>query len=56
MGCGTWGGMITSVNVSLRHYLNTTWVSRTIPEDRPSDEQLFGDFYDAALEELELSR
>ena len=50
MGCGTWGGNITSENVSLRHYLNTTWVSRTIPEDRPSDEELFGDFYDAALE------
>ena len=47
MGCGTWGGNITSENVSLRHYLNTTWVSRTIPEDRPSDEELFGDFYDA---------
>ena len=56
MGCGTWGGNITSENVSLRHYLNTTWVSRTIPEDRPSDEELFGDFYDAALEEMELSR
>ena len=51
MGCGTWGGNITSENVSLRHYLNTTWVSRTIAEDRPSDEELFGDFYDAALEE-----
>ncbi|MFC8683440.1 aldehyde dehydrogenase family protein [Microbacterium ureisolvens] len=50
MGCGTWGGNITSENVSLRHYLNTTWVSRTIAEDRPSDEDLFGDFYDAALE------
>ena len=50
MGCGTWGGNITSENVSLRHYLNTTWVSRTIAEDRPSDEELFGDFYDAALE------
>ena len=50
MGCGTWGGNITSENVSLRHYLNTTWVARTIEEDRPSDEELFGDFYDAALE------
>jgi len=50
MGCGTWGGNITSENVSLRHYLNTTWVSRTIPEDRPSDEELFGDFFDPALE------
>ncbi|MHC2999763.1 aldehyde dehydrogenase family protein [Microbacterium sp. HJ5] len=53
MGCGTWGGNITSENVSLRHYLNTTWVSRTIAEDRPTDRDLFGDFYDPALEETE---
>ena len=50
MGCGTWGGNITSENIALRHYLNTTWVARTIAEDRPSDEELFGDFYDADLE------
>lgn len=53
MGCGTWGGNITSENVSLRHYMNTTWVSRAIAEDRPSDEELFGEFYDAALEKTE---
>ncbi len=52
MGCGTWGGNITSENISLHHYLNTTWVSRSIAEDRPSDEELFGDFYDAAFEEV----
>ena len=50
MGCGTWGGNITSENVHLKHYLNTTWVSVPIPEDKPSDEELFGDFYDATLE------
>ena len=48
--CGTWGGNITSENVHLKHYLNTTWVSVPIPEDKPSDEELFGDFYDATLE------
>ncbi len=51
MGCGTWGGNVTSENVHLKHYLNTTWVARPIPEDKPSDEELFGDFYDAALEQ-----
>ena len=50
MGCGTWGGNVTSENVHLKHYLNTTWVSVPIPEDKPSDEELFGDFYDATLE------
>jgi sulfoacetaldehyde dehydrogenase len=50
MGCGTWGGNITSENITLKHYLNTTWVARPIPEDRPSDQELFGDFYDPELE------
>lgn len=50
MGCGTWGGNIISENVSLKHYLNTTWVSRPIPEDRPPDSELFGEFFDPELE------
>ena len=50
LGCGTWGGNIVSENVHLKHYMNTTWVSVPIKEDRPSDAELFGDFYDAALE------
>ncbi len=50
LGCGTWGGNVVSENVHLKHYLNTTWVSLPIPEDRPSDEELFGEFYDPALE------
>jgi sulfoacetaldehyde dehydrogenase len=45
LGCGTWGGNITSENIHLKHYMNTTWVSRPIAEDRPSEEQLFGAFY-----------
>ncbi|WP_180126416.1 aldehyde dehydrogenase family protein [Rhodoferax sp. BLA1] len=51
LGCGTWGGNVISENVSLKHYMNTTWVSVPIPEDKPSDQELFGDFYDPALEE-----
>lgn len=45
MGCGVWAGNITNENISLKHYLNYTWVSRPIPEDKPSDEELFGEFY-----------
>ena len=45
MGCGIWGGNITNENVSLKHYMQTTWVSRPIPEDRPPDSELFGEFY-----------
>ena len=45
MGCGIWGGNITNENISLKHYMNVTWVSRPIPEDRPSDQELLGEFY-----------
>ena len=51
LGCGTWGGNSISENVTLKHYMNTTWVSRPIPEDRPSDKELFGQFYDPKMEE-----
>lgn len=50
LGCGTWGGNVVSENVHLKHYMNTTWVSRPIAEDRPSDAELFGEFYDPELE------
>jgi sulfoacetaldehyde dehydrogenase len=45
MGCGVWAGNISNENLSLKHYLNYTWVSRPISEDKPSDEELFGEFY-----------
>jgi sulfoacetaldehyde dehydrogenase len=45
MGCGIWGGNITNENVGLKHYMQTTWVSRPIPEDKPSDAEIFGEFY-----------
>jgi len=49
MGCGIWGGNITNENISLKHYMNVTWVSRPIPEDRPSEQELFGEFYNSAM-------
>jgi sulfoacetaldehyde dehydrogenase len=45
LGCGTWGGNITSENIHLKHYMNVTWVSRPIAEDRPLEQELFGEFY-----------
>jgi sulfoacetaldehyde dehydrogenase len=45
LGCGIWGGNITNENISLKHFLNVTWVSRPIAEDRPSEQELFGEFY-----------
>jgi acyl-CoA reductase-like NAD-dependent aldehyde dehydrogenase len=49
MGCGVWGGNITNENISLKHYMNVTWVSRPIPEDRPSDQELLGEFYNSQI-------
>ena len=45
LGCGIWGGNITNENVTMKHMMNYTWVSRPIAEDRPSEEELFGEFY-----------
>jgi sulfoacetaldehyde dehydrogenase len=49
LGCGVWGGGISSENIALKHYYQTTWVSRPIPEDRPSEQDLFGEFYDTEI-------
>jgi sulfoacetaldehyde dehydrogenase len=47
LGCGIWGGNITNENIHLKHFMQTTWVSRPIPEDRPADKELFGEFYNS---------
>jgi sulfoacetaldehyde dehydrogenase len=43
LGCGTWGGNISSENITWKHMINVTWVSYPIKEVIPSDEELFGD-------------
>lgn len=43
LGCGTWGGNIVSENITLKHFLNNTWLSTPIKGVIPSDEELFGD-------------
>ena len=42
MGCGTWGRNNFSDNLTYRHYLNVTRISRTIPPREVTDEDLFG--------------
>ncbi len=44
MGCGTWGGNSISENLNYRHFINVTHLSTEIPEDKPSEEALFGAF------------
>lgn len=45
MSCGTWGGNIITENITLKHYMNITWVARPIMKDLPSSEDLLGEFY-----------
>lgn len=42
LGCGTWGGNITSENVHWKHFINTTWVSMPIPPVVPDENAIFG--------------
>ena len=45
LGCGTWGGNITSENVHWKHFLNTTWVSMPILAVVPDENVIFGDHW-----------
>lgn len=41
LGCGTWGGNITTENLHWKHFMNVTWVSKPIAPLVPDEEQLF---------------
>lgn len=43
LGCGSWGGNIASENITWKHLINTTWVSRHFAPVVPTNEELFGD-------------
>jgi sulfoacetaldehyde dehydrogenase len=45
MGCGTWAGNSISENLNWRHFINVTYLVTTITEDRPSEEALFGPYW-----------
>ena len=45
LSCGTWGGNITTENVNARHFVNLTWVSRTIPPKVVTEESLFAEHW-----------
>jgi sulfoacetaldehyde dehydrogenase len=42
MGCGSWQKNSISENLSYKHFLNITHLVTRIPEDKPSEEELFG--------------
>jgi acyl-CoA reductase-like NAD-dependent aldehyde dehydrogenase len=43
LGCGTWGGNISSENITWKHLMNTTWVSSPIASRQPDDKELFSE-------------
>ncbi len=45
LGCGTWGGNITTENINYKHFLNITWVSYPIPPVKPTDEDMWGEYW-----------
>jgi sulfoacetaldehyde dehydrogenase len=45
MGCGTWGGNSITDNLNYTNFLNITHLVTTIPEDKPSEEALFGAYW-----------
>ena len=46
MGCGTWQGNSISENLNYRHFLNITHLAVPIPEDRPTEDALFGAYWE----------
>ncbi len=45
MGGGTWAGNTISDNLNWSHFINTTYLVTTIAEDKPSEQELFGDYW-----------
>jgi sulfoacetaldehyde dehydrogenase len=45
LGCGTWGGNVTTENINYKHFLNVTWLSEYFEPHRPTDEDIFGDYF-----------
>ncbi len=45
LGCGTWGGNITTENIYYKHFLNITWVSELLPVNKPDETQFFAEFF-----------
>ena len=46
MGCGTWGGNSISENLNYRHFINTTHLVTEVDEDKPSEDELFGAYFE----------
>lgn len=45
LGCGTWGGNVTTENIHWKHFLNITWVSEPFEPQKPTEEETWGEFW-----------
>lgn len=45
MGCGTWAGNTIDENLNWRHFINRTFLVTTIAEDKPSEAEMFGAYW-----------
>ena len=45
MSDGTWAGNSISDNLNYRHFINITHLVQTIPGDKPSEAELFQDYW-----------
>ncbi len=46
LGCGTWGNNITTENIHWKQFINVTWLAMPIEPNRPSDESIFGAYWE----------
>jgi sulfoacetaldehyde dehydrogenase len=46
MGCGTWGGNSISENLNYKHFINITHLVTSVEEDKPTEEELFGRYFE----------
>ncbi len=46
LGCGTWGNNITTENIHWKQFINVSWLAMPIEPNRPSDESIFGAYWE----------
>ncbi|MBN2132442.1 MAG: aldehyde dehydrogenase family protein [Sedimentisphaerales bacterium] len=47
LGCGTWGGNITTENIAWKHFINVTWVSEPFAPQKPTEQEIWGQVWSA---------
>lgn len=45
LGCGTWGGNITTENVNFSHFMNVTWVNEPVEPWTFDENEVWGEFW-----------